>query len=86
MVAAVCFGSIFGFPFIIWGIILIIDRDRTWQRRLRRARGNEAQRRTRAWDRRQVIYGALLVIFPMLIVFLLGQRYITSGLGMTGFR
>jgi len=63
MVAAVCFGSIFGFPFIIWGIILIIDRDRTWQRRLRRARGNEAQRRTRAWDRRQVIYGALLVIF-----------------------
>ncbi|MCY3718685.1 MAG: carbohydrate ABC transporter permease [Anaerolineaceae bacterium] len=30
--------------------------------------------------------GALLVIFPMLIVFLLGQRYITAGLGMTGFR
>ena len=63
MVAAVCFGSIFGIPFIVWGIILIIDRDRSWQRRLRHARGKVAPRRTGAWDRRQVIYGVLLIIF-----------------------
>ena len=63
MLAAICFGSIFGVPFIVWGFILIIDRDRTWQRNLRRARGNMAPRRTSAWDRRQIIYGALLIIF-----------------------
>ncbi len=30
--------------------------------------------------------GALLIIAPMLIIFLAGQRYITAGLGMTGFK
>jgi multiple sugar transport system permease protein len=29
---------------------------------------------------------SILVIIPMLVIFLLGQRYITSGLGLTGFR
>ncbi len=30
--------------------------------------------------------GALLIIAPMLIIFLAGQRYITAGLGLTGFK
>jgi len=29
---------------------------------------------------------ALLIIAPMLVIFLAGQRYITSGLGLTGFK
>jgi multiple sugar transport system permease protein len=29
---------------------------------------------------------SLLVLIPMLIIFLFGQRYITSGLGLTGFK
>jgi hypothetical protein len=63
MVAAICFGSIFGFPFIVWGVILIVDRDRTWRRGIQRAHGHTPPRRTPAWDRRQIMYGTLLVIF-----------------------
>ncbi|MCY3779991.1 MAG: hypothetical protein OXG78_06760 [Chloroflexi bacterium] len=63
MVAAICFGAVFGFPFIVWGIILIVDRDRTWQRKLLRGNPGESPRRTAAWDRRQIVYGVLLVLF-----------------------
>ena len=68
MVAALCFGSIFGIPFIVWGVILIFDRDRTWQRSMRRARGDRPAKRTRAWDRRQILVGALLVVFGGVIL------------------
>lgn len=70
MLAALCFGSIFGLPFIVWGIILIVDRDRTWQRKLRRSQDGSAPRRTRAWDRRQIIYGTLLAVFGAVLLLL----------------
>ncbi len=71
MIAALCFGSIFGFPFIIWGVILVADRDRSWQRQLQRGHSDTLPRRTRAWDRRQIAYGALLMLFGATILILL---------------
>ena len=59
MLGALCFGAVFGLPFIIWGAILILDRERSWQRRQRRA--TSPQRRGKAWDRRQIAYGCLLI-------------------------
>lgn len=70
MLAAVCFGSIFGLPFVVWGLILIVDRDRSWQRKLQRSTGGRPPRRTASWDRRQIIYGTILLMFG-LAVFLL---------------
>ena len=70
MLAAICFGSIFGLPFIVWGIILIVDRDRTWQRKLQRSHGDSPPQRTVAWDRRQIIYGTLLVVFGTAVLLL----------------
>lgn len=74
MIAALCFGMAFGCPFIVWGVILIVDRDRTWQRQLVRAGTGETPKRTPAWDRRQIIYGMLLsllgsIIFVVLALF-----------------
>ena len=63
MIAAACFGLAFGMPFMVWGIILIVDRDRTWQRKLQRAQPGERLNRNSAWDRRQIIYGILLAMF-----------------------
>ena len=63
MLAAICFGAIFGLPFIIWGVILIVDRDRSWQKKLRLWRGPSPPQRTRAWDRRQIFYGCTLILF-----------------------
>lgn len=71
MLAALCFGSFFGLPFIAWGVILIVDRDRTWQRKLQRGPGDSPPRRTRAWDRRQIIYGTLLAAFGAALLLLL---------------
>ena len=71
MLAAICFGAVFGCPFIIWGLILIVDRDRTWQRKLRRASHDPPPRRTPAWDRRQILLGALLVAFGLATLLLL---------------
>lgn len=71
MLAAICFGSIFGLPFIVWGVILIVDRDRTWRRKLQRSHADSPPRRTRAWDRRQVIYGTLLAVFGTALLLLL---------------
>jgi len=70
MLAAICFGSIFGLPFIAWGVILIVDRDRTWQRKLQRNHGECRPQRTRAWDRRQIIYGTLLTVFGATVLLL----------------
>ena len=70
MLAALCFGSIFGLPFIVWGVILVVDRDRTWQRKLQRSHDDSPPRRTRAWDRRQIIYGTLLAIFGAFVLLL----------------
>lgn len=66
MIAALCFGALFGFPLIVWGLLLIFDRDRTWQKKLTRAVG--PLQRSRAWDIRQIIYGALLVAFGAAIL------------------
>jgi len=70
MLAALCFGSIFGLPFIAWGVILIVDRDRTWRRNLQRSRDESPPRRTRAWDRGQIIYGTLLALFGATVLLL----------------
>ncbi len=69
MLAAICFGSIFGLPFIAWGVILIVDRDRTWQRKLQRSH-DESPLRTPDWDRRQIIYGTLLAVFGATVLLL----------------
>lgn len=71
MIPALCFGSVFGLPFIAWGLILIIDRDRTWQRKLSRGRESPPPRRSRAWDRRQILYGSCLILFGAAILLLL---------------
>ena len=68
MIAALCFGTLFGFPFIIWGLLLIFDRSRTWQKKLAHGTANHPPKRTRAWDIRQIIYGALLVAFGTAVV------------------
>ena len=70
MLGAICFGSAFGLPFIIWGALLIFDRDRSWQRLQRRA--DAPPRRTKAWDRRQIVYGGLLVALGTALFVALG--------------
>lgn len=70
MLAAICFGSIFGLPFVVWGVILIVDRDRTWRRKLERSRADQRPRRTAGWDRRQIIYGTILAVFGLAICLL----------------
>lgn len=74
MLAAICFGSIFGAPFVLWGMILIVDRDRSWQRKFERSRAERPPRRTASWDRRQIIYGTILVILGA-AVFLLFSAF-----------
>ena len=69
MIGAICFGAAFGLPFMVWGAILIFDRDRSWQRYAQRYHG-EAPQRKPAWDRRQFIYGMLLLIFGATILLL----------------
>ncbi|MCY4144834.1 MAG: hypothetical protein OXE95_12545 [Chloroflexi bacterium] len=69
MLGAICFGGVFGLPMIIWGALLICDRDRSWQRLQKRA--NAPPRRTKAWDRRQIVYGGLLVALGMVLLIVL---------------
>ena len=66
MIAALCFGASFGLPLIVWGLLLIFDRDRAWQKKLTRAVG--PLQRNRAWDSRQIIYGTLLIVFGAAII------------------
>lgn len=81
MIAALCFGGIFGCPFIIWGLILIFDRDRSWQKALQRSATDTPIQRTRNWDRRQVIYGALLIAFGVTVLMLLSLfNYLAQGI------
>ena len=68
MVAALCFGGLFGAPFIIWGLLLIFDRSRSWQKKLIHSSAASPPHRTRAWDIRQIIYGMLLIIFGIVLV------------------
>lgn len=68
MLGAICFGTVFGFPFIAWGLLLMFDRDRTWQRKLSRSKASKPLKRTRAWDTRQVIYGSAMVIIGTVIL------------------
>ena len=56
----------------MWGVILIVDRDRTWQRKLERSRADRPPRRTASWDRRQIIYGTVLVMFGVAVFLLFG--------------
>ena len=81
MIAALCFGGIFGCPFIIWGLILVFDRDRTWQKTLQRSAADTPIQRTRDWDRRQVIYGVLLIAFGVAVLMLLSLfNYLAQGI------
>ena len=68
MIGAICFGTVFGFPFIAWGLFLIFDRDRTWQKQLEKSKANTPPKRTSAWDTRQIIYGSILVAFGTIIL------------------
>ncbi len=70
MLSAICFGGIFGLPLIIWGALLIFDRDRSWQKL--QTRPTPPSRRTKAWDRRQVVYGCLLVAVGLALLISLG--------------
>ena len=81
MLAAICFGSIFGLPFIAWGVILIVDRDRTWQRKLQRNHENSPPLRTPDWDRRQIIYGTLLTVLGATVLLLFSVfNYLTQAI------
>ena len=71
MIGAICFGAAFGLPFIVWGLLLVLDRERSWQRRLRAGKAGASAKRTRAWDRRQIIYGISLAVFGLAVVILL---------------
>jgi len=63
MLAALCFGAAFSLPIIVWGLILLLDRDRSWQRHLRRSRSPSPPQRSQAWERRQILLGGLLIFF-----------------------
>lgn len=69
MLGALCFGTVFGFPFITWGLFLIFDRDRTWQKKIEKSK--KPLQRTSGWDTRQIIYGSLLVIFGTAVLIVL---------------
>lgn len=62
MLGAICFGAVFGFPFIAWGLFLMFDRDRTWQKQMEKSKASSPPKRTPAWDMRQRLYGAILII------------------------
>ena len=68
MIPALCFGAVFGCPFIIWGLLLIFDRGRIWQKKLANSASSHPPKRTRAWDIRQIIYGALLIAFGAAVI------------------
>ncbi len=81
MIAALCFGCLFGCPFIAWGIILILDRDRTWRKKLERSREASPPQRSKSWDRRQIIYGSLLILFGIAVLALLSAfNYLAQAL------
>lgn len=69
IVQSFCTGSFFGVPLILWGILLLRDRDRTWevQRRRNEARGI-IRKRTPAWDRRQILYGSLMIFAGAMLI------------------
>lgn len=67
MIGAICFGLVFGFPFVTWGLFFIFDRDRTWQKQVEKSKSNTPKVRTPSWDRRQIIYGALLITFGIAV-------------------
>ena len=68
MIGALCFGTVFGFPFITWGLFLIFDRNRTWQKKVEKNKTKEALIRTEIWDRLQIIYGTILIIIGIIIL------------------
>lgn len=68
MLGALCFGTVFGFPFITWGLFLMFDRDRTWQKKVEKHQSKDALIRTPSWDTRQMIYGAILITFGVVIL------------------
>lgn len=71
MLGALCFGTVFGFPFITWGLFLIYDRDRTWQKKIERNKSKNALIRTQAWDTRQIIFGTVLMTVGVIILIVL---------------
>jgi len=71
VIAALCFGTLFGLPFVIGGLFLIFDRSRSWQKRLARSAANSPPKRTRSWDIRQIIYGTLMILFGTALIIVL---------------
>lgn len=71
MLGAACFGLVFGLPFIIWGLLLIFDRERTWQKKLEKSKSNTPPIRSGGWDKRQILYGAILISFGIAVTLFL---------------
>lgn len=69
MVNAVAASLILGAPFLLWGYWMIADRDRSWRVQQKRdAERGILRERTPGWDRRQQIYGSMLIVVGLLIM------------------
>lgn len=66
-------GFVIGGPFVLWGLLLIFDRDRTWRVQNKRnvARGT-LKERTQAWDRRQIMFGSILILLGAFLFLIMG--------------
>lgn len=69
-------GFVMGGPFVLWGLLLIFDKNRTWlvqeRRNAKRLQNQQKRIRTPEWDRRQSIYGSLLVMVGVVIFLIVG--------------
>ena len=58
-----CLAAWIGVPFIVWGLLLIFNRDATWRaKEVRAAKKNKVIQRTEQWDQRQITLGRVLVV------------------------
>ena len=71
MLGALCFGLAFGAPIVVLGLVVIATRDRAWQLHVQRSKSNTPPQRTRAWDRRQILFGSILIAIGTLLTALL---------------
>lgn len=66
-------GFVIGTPFILWGLLLIFDKDRTWMVQERRnTKRGIVRKRTNQWEHRQSTYGSILVIVGIIALLIVG--------------
>jgi len=66
-------GFVIGGPFVLWGLLLIFDRDRTWRvQNQRNIVSGTVKERTLTWDRRQIMFGAILILLGTFLFFIMG--------------